>query len=67
MPDAQWNEDRTLLELTAGTHFLGTPRYGSKLMVRSCYNALHDMIETHFQTGGGGFAVVGNSGASSCV
>jgi hypothetical protein len=62
LPDAQWYDDDTVLQLSEGTNFLGIPRYGDTLMMRTCYTAFDDMLESHFECGGEGFAVVGNSG-----
>ena len=62
LPHAVWSNDGTVLRLPASTSFLGVPRNGDTLMVHACYSALRDKLADHFDHGGEGFAVIGNSG-----
>jgi hypothetical protein len=62
LPKATWSDDGKILQLAAGTSFLGMPKYGDKLMQRACYADFQNMLQQHHESGGEGFAVIGNSG-----
>jgi hypothetical protein len=62
LPNAMWSDDSRVLQLAAGTSFLGMPEYGDKLMQRACYADFQTMLKQHYDSGGKGFGVIGNSG-----
>jgi hypothetical protein len=62
LSNATWSNDGKILQLAAGTSFLGMPEYGDKLMQRACYADFRAMLKRHHDSGGKGFAVIGNSG-----
>ena len=62
LPNATWSDDGKILQLAAGTSFLGMPKFGDKLMQRTCYADFQTMLQQHLESGGEGFAVIGNSG-----
>jgi hypothetical protein len=62
LPKATWSDDGKILQLAAATSFLGMPEYGDKLMRRRCYSNFQTMLKQHYDSGGKGFGVIGNSG-----
>jgi hypothetical protein len=62
LPEAMWSDDGKILQLAAETSFLGMTEYGDKLMQRACYADFQGMLQQHHDSGGKGFAVIGNSG-----
>ncbi|CAL8462660.1 g2193 [Coccomyxa elongata] len=55
LPSAGIDWKTNCLVLPSGVYFMGTPRYGSKLLYRQHYAALWQQADSHFQEGGGGF------------
>jgi len=62
LPQATWTCDDKVLQLAAGTHFMGKEEFGDKLMLRDCYSNFEAIINEHFAGSGKGFAVIGSPG-----